>query len=199
MEAAEASGNDKGRRNSLREAARLYGGFAVWHSGRARSGKNVRRPLVRLRALRYVRGHVATTSPDVCGEVPEWSNGAVSKTVERASVPRVRIPLSPPLSDFGLRSSRDLTSARAALRLTNPSGSNFLPEAPPFPLHKFLASATPSRGHAAALGRGAVPSRFCLLPLLSTLRRPARACLQFGQLMSITVPSGSRSSNRICP
>ncbi len=32
------------------------------------------------------------------GEVPEWSNGAVSKTVERASVPRVRIPLSPPLS-----------------------------------------------------------------------------------------------------
>ena len=30
------------------------------------------------------------------GEVPEWLNGAVSKTVERASVPRVRIPLSPP-------------------------------------------------------------------------------------------------------
>jgi hypothetical protein len=30
------------------------------------------------------------------GEVPEWSNGAVSKTVERASVPRVRIPPSPP-------------------------------------------------------------------------------------------------------
>jgi hypothetical protein len=30
------------------------------------------------------------------GEVPEWSIGAVSKTVERASVPRVRIPPSPP-------------------------------------------------------------------------------------------------------
>jgi hypothetical protein len=30
------------------------------------------------------------------GEVPEWLNGAVSKTVERASVPRVRIPPSPP-------------------------------------------------------------------------------------------------------
>ena len=30
------------------------------------------------------------------GEVPEWLNGAVSKTVVRASVPRVRIPLSPP-------------------------------------------------------------------------------------------------------
>jgi hypothetical protein len=28
--------------------------------------------------------------------VPEWSIGAVSKTVERASVPRVRIPPSPP-------------------------------------------------------------------------------------------------------
>ncbi len=29
--------------------------------------------------------------------MPEWSNGAVSKTVERASVPRVRIPVSPPI------------------------------------------------------------------------------------------------------
>ncbi len=31
------------------------------------------------------------------GEVPEWSNGAVSKTVDRASGPWVRIPPSPPL------------------------------------------------------------------------------------------------------
>ena len=30
------------------------------------------------------------------GEMPEWLNGAVSKTVVRAIVPRVRIPLSPP-------------------------------------------------------------------------------------------------------
>ena len=30
------------------------------------------------------------------GEVPEWSNGAVSKTVVLAIVPRVRIPASPP-------------------------------------------------------------------------------------------------------
>jgi hypothetical protein len=30
--------------------------------------------------------------------VPEWLNGAVSKTVVGASPPRVRIPLSPPLS-----------------------------------------------------------------------------------------------------
>ena len=30
------------------------------------------------------------------GEVPEWSNGAVSKTVDRASGPWVRIPPSPP-------------------------------------------------------------------------------------------------------
>jgi hypothetical protein len=28
--------------------------------------------------------------------VPEWSNGAVSKTVVGASLPRVRIPVSPP-------------------------------------------------------------------------------------------------------
>ena len=31
----------------------------------------------------------------VKGEMPEWSNGAVSKTVDRISDPRVRIPLSP--------------------------------------------------------------------------------------------------------
>jgi hypothetical protein len=31
------------------------------------------------------------------GEVPEWSNGAVSKTVVLVTVPRVRIPVSPPL------------------------------------------------------------------------------------------------------
>lgn len=29
------------------------------------------------------------------GEMPEWSNGAVSKTVDYASGPRVRIPVSP--------------------------------------------------------------------------------------------------------
>ena len=32
------------------------------------------------------------------GEVPEWSNGAVSKTVEPSRVPWVRIPPSPPLA-----------------------------------------------------------------------------------------------------
>ncbi len=32
------------------------------------------------------------------GEVPEWSNGAVSKTVDRASGPWVRIPPSPPVT-----------------------------------------------------------------------------------------------------
>ena len=31
------------------------------------------------------------------GEVTEWLNVAVSKTVVRESVPRVRIPLSPPV------------------------------------------------------------------------------------------------------
>ena len=36
------------------------------------------------------------SSDSRCGEVPEWSNGAVSKTVEGASLPRVRIPVSPP-------------------------------------------------------------------------------------------------------
>jgi hypothetical protein len=43
-----------------------------------------------------------TTSPvlQVRGEVPEWSNGAVSKTVVLATAPRVRIPPSPPTNFF---------------------------------------------------------------------------------------------------
>ena len=40
------------------------------------------------------------------GEVPEWSNGAVSKTVEPARVPWVRIPPSPPLRNNGGHSAR---------------------------------------------------------------------------------------------
>ena len=32
--------------------------------------------------------------------MPEWSNGVVSKTIVRVSVPRVRIPVSPPFPRF---------------------------------------------------------------------------------------------------
>ena len=31
------------------------------------------------------------------GEMPEWPNGTDSKSVEQATVPRVQIPISPPL------------------------------------------------------------------------------------------------------
>lgn len=41
-------------------------------------------------ALANRKGHALTT-----GEVPEWSIGAVSKTVVPLRVPRVRIPASP--------------------------------------------------------------------------------------------------------
>ena len=34
--------------------------------------------------------------PKQHGEMPEWSNGAVSKTVDLLGGPRVRIPFSPP-------------------------------------------------------------------------------------------------------
>ena len=55
-----------------------------------------------------------------CGEVPEWSNGAVSKTVVRSRVPRVRIPPSPPRTldrEHSLREMRALTGmARSELR-----------------------------------------------------------------------------------
>ena len=48
-----------------------------------------------------LRNLVSTASCQrILGEVPEWLNGAVSKTVERASVPGVRIPLSPPITLF---------------------------------------------------------------------------------------------------
>lgn len=33
------------------------------------------------------------------GEVPEWSNGTVLKTVVQISVPGVRIPSSPPVNN----------------------------------------------------------------------------------------------------
>ena len=51
-----------------------------------------------------------------CGEVPEWSIGAVSKTVERASVPRVRIPPSPPPSRQSLCAPDTSSEAPAVLR-----------------------------------------------------------------------------------
>ncbi len=42
--------------------------------------------------------HVPLNPPlTLRGEVPEWSNGADSKSVVPARVPRVRIPVSPPL------------------------------------------------------------------------------------------------------
>ena len=34
------------------------------------------------------------------GDLAEWSNAAVLKTVGRESVPRVRIPESPPLTSY---------------------------------------------------------------------------------------------------
>jgi hypothetical protein len=37
------------------------------------------------------------------GEVPEWSNGADSKSVVPARVPRVRIPVSPPLTKHKIK------------------------------------------------------------------------------------------------
>ena len=36
----------------------------------------------------------------IIGEVPEWSNGADSKSVVPFEVPRVRIPLSPPINKY---------------------------------------------------------------------------------------------------
>ena len=40
--------------------------------------------------------------------MPEWSNGAVSKTVVGASLPRVRIPVSPPIQTLSKIITRTL-------------------------------------------------------------------------------------------
>jgi hypothetical protein len=48
------------------------------------------------------------------GEVPEWLNGAVSKTVVRASVPRVRIPPSPPASHLFFQRNLALRNYRVS-------------------------------------------------------------------------------------
>ena len=54
--------------------------------------------------------------------MPEWSNGAVSKTVVRLRVPRVRIPLSPPY--FCLRFAAGQPKARAP-NSANPTAAPF--------------------------------------------------------------------------
>ena len=53
------------------------------------------RPAITVRLGRQVSCFLAEIG--ATGEMPEWSNGAVSKTVVLVTVPRVRIPLSPPL------------------------------------------------------------------------------------------------------
>ena len=61
-------------------------------------------PPAKLRDAARLAGRIGSESPATSstgartprGGVPEWSNGAVSKTVVRATVPRVRIPPPPP-------------------------------------------------------------------------------------------------------
>ena len=51
--------------------------------------------------------HGARINRSSNGEVAEWSNAAVLKTVERESVPGVRIPVSPPLAFIETRMRPD--------------------------------------------------------------------------------------------
>ncbi len=54
--------------------------------------------------------------PPRCGEVPEWSIGAVSKTVDLSRGPRVRIPSSPPvLSESDSEAERCPSGRRSTL------------------------------------------------------------------------------------
>ena len=57
------------------------------------------------------------------GEMPEWSIGAVSKTVVRATGPRVRIPLSPQSKALpSAKSGRDFYFTETRARLAGASG-----------------------------------------------------------------------------
>ena len=68
----------------------------------------------RVTPYRGFESHPLRHGPERSGEVPEWSNGAVSKTVDRASGPWVRIPPSPP--DRNARDPRWGPCARARRR-----------------------------------------------------------------------------------
>ena len=70
-----------------------------WARVRAASppGPATQGPLPSLTCLREAWPKDAVANAPSCGEVPEWLNGTVSKTVVLARVPWVRIPPSPPL------------------------------------------------------------------------------------------------------
>ena len=60
-------------------------------------------------------------NPASAGEVAEWSNAAVLKTVERESVPGVRIPVSPPQASQAGPCRKDVGSGGLVLALANTS------------------------------------------------------------------------------
>ena len=64
--------------------------------------------------------------PSCCGGVAEWLNAAVLKTVERASVPGVRIPPPPPGLDISQKLlSNKFMQLRAILAHPKTLGPNF--------------------------------------------------------------------------
>ncbi len=63
--------------------------------GQAAASHNQKGKAINLAALLESLTHYCYLN-FLAGEVPEWTNGAVSKTVVPLRVPRVRIPVSPP-------------------------------------------------------------------------------------------------------
>ena len=93
------------RKRNLLVLSKVFGEVPEWASRKNEKTLNVSFPR---RATRQgCRGRITlpgmdgrdlsyiNKTPDY-GEVPEWSNGTVSKTVVRSRVPRVRVPPSPP-------------------------------------------------------------------------------------------------------
>ena len=96
------------------------------------------------------------------GEVPEWSNGAVSKTVEPSRVPRVRIPVSPP------HPPKTRALRKNPLRVTPPHRARFGPQpAPPtgcLPQHSWHSHHQKPPKPASHWSRDQTPTRAASLP-----------------------------------
>ena len=149
-----------------------------------------------------VAPYIYASSP--CGEVPERSNGAVSKTVVGASPPRVRIPVSPPhRPSWGIFGSLEegrfqdrQPSRRSAPRPDSPcsrQGSPPIRARRPSPLRRFGSHCAALPRHsefAAAFGASAVS--------MATVLHPASSTGSYGEIAGAELANdelGERPSN----
>ena len=79
------------------------------------------------------------------GRVPEWSNGVLSKSIERAIVPGVRIPPLPPY--FSLLMAYDFSGSKLHSKVTPNSRRCFIWLRPSIPHSSFISWCLPRGCH----------------------------------------------------